>query len=60
VEVKQVVELLKLGIMAINSGYPLKIGAITNKYVLPTPPLFPQKTEPPSFLKNTRHYQEEN
>jgi hypothetical protein len=48
------VEPLKLGIMAINSGCPLKIGAITSKYVLPTPLLFPQKTEPPSSLKNTR------
>jgi hypothetical protein len=36
--------------MVINSGCPLKVGA-TNKYSLPTPPLFPQKNEPPSFLK---------
>jgi hypothetical protein len=54
-----VVEPLKWGIMAINSGCPLKIGA-TSRYVLPTPPLFPQKNEPPSFLKNTRQYKEEN
>jgi hypothetical protein len=54
-----VVEPLKWGMMAINSGHPLKIGA-TNRYGLPTPPLFPQKNEQPFFLKNTRQYEKEN
>jgi hypothetical protein len=41
---------LKWRMAAINSGCPLKIGAITTRYVLPTLPLFPQKNEPPSFF----------
>jgi hypothetical protein len=50
-----VVGSLREGVAAINSGCPLKIGAITTRYVLPTPPLFPQKNEPPPFFFFEKH-----